>query len=212
MRPVLLSLSLALLNACTPSVTLPDPGEVIAPGATAALGALAPDFRLGATDGQVHTLSEARGQVVVLEWFNPDCPFIQEAHGGGALETRPASLAAEGVRWIPINSNTTGATGSDPGQNADAASRYDLPGPVWMDPSGAVGRAYGASTTPHLFVIDAEGVLIYVGAPDNAPLGQLSGGDARVDYLGDALRAAKEGKAPTTPRTKAWGCTVKYGA
>ncbi|MBK9645466.1 MAG: redoxin family protein [Deltaproteobacteria bacterium] len=212
MRLVTVLLSLAFFTACTPSVTLPDPGVVIQPGAVATVGALAPDFSLGATDGQVHKLSEARGQVVVLEWFNPDCPFIQEAHGKGALETRPASLAAEGVRWIPINSNTTGATGSDPGQNAAAASRYDLPGPVWMDPTGAVGRAYGASTTPHLFVIDAQGVLIYVGAPDNAPLGQLSGGEARVDYLGDALRAAKEGTPPTTPRTKAWGCTVKYGA
>ncbi|MEY3211948.1 MAG: hypothetical protein RIT28_2429 [Pseudomonadota bacterium] len=212
MRHITALLTLALLTACTPSVTLPDPGVVIEPGAVATLGALAPDFTLGATDGQVHKLSEARGQVVVLEWFNPDCPFIQEAHGKGALETRPASLAAEGVRWITINSNTTGATGSDPGQNAAAVSRYDLPGPVWMDPTGAVGRAYGASTTPHLFVIDAQGVLIYVGAPDNAPLGQLSGGDARVDYLGDALRAAKDGTPPATPRTKAWGCTVKYGA
>ena len=212
MRLVTVLLSLAFFTACTPSVTLPDPGVVIQPGAVATVGALAPDFSLGATDGQVHKLSEARGQVVVLEWFNPDCPFIQEAHGKGALETRPASLAAEGVRWIPINSNTTGATGSDPGQNAAAASRYDLPGPVWMDPTGAVGRAYGASTTPHLFVIDAQGVLIYVGAPDNAPLSWPSGGEARVDYLGDALRAAKEGTPPTTPRTKAWGCTVKYGA
>jgi peroxiredoxin len=212
MRHITALLTLALFTACTPSVTLPDPGVVIQPGAVATLGALAPDFTLGATDGQVHKLSEARGQVVVLEWFNPDCPFIQEAHGKGALETRPASLAAEGVRWITINSNTTGATGSDPGQNAAAVSRYDLPGPVWMDPTGAVGRAYGASTTPHLFVIDAQGVLIYVGAPDNAPLGQLSGGDAREDYLGDALRAAKEGTPPATPRTKAWGCTVKYGA
>ena len=212
MRLVTVLLSLAFFTACTPSVTLPDPGVVIQPGAVATVGALAPDFSLGATDGQVHKLSEARGQVVVLEWFNPDCPFIQEAHGKGALETRPASLAAEGVRWIPINSNTTGATGSDPGQNAAAVSRYALPGPVWMDPTGAVGRAYGASTTPHLFVIDAQGVLIYVGAPDNAPLGQLSGGEARVDYLGDAVRAAKEGTPPTTPRTKAWGCTVKYGA
>lgn len=211
MRIVLTSL-VALLAACTPSVTLPDPGVVIAPGSVATLGAPAPDFSLGATDGQVHTLSEARGQLVVLEWFNPDCPFIQEAHGKGALETRPASLAAEGVRWITINSNAPGATGSDPGQNAAAADRYDLPGPVWMDPTGAVGRAYGASTTPHLFVIDAQGVLVYVGAPDNAPLGQLSGGEAREDYLGEALRAAKEGAPPKTPRTKAWGCTVKYGA
>ena len=122
MRLVTVLLSLAFFTACTPSVTLPDPGVVIQPGAVATVGALAPDFSLGATDGQVHKLSEARGQVVVLEWFNPDCPFIQEAHGKGALETRPASLAAEGVRWIPINSNTTGATGSDPGQNAAAAS------------------------------------------------------------------------------------------
>lgn len=200
------------LAACAPSVTVPDPGVVITPGAVASVGALAPDFSLGATDGQVHKLSETRGQIVVLEWFNPDCPFIQDSHGRGSLETRPASLAAEGVRWIPINSNAPGATGSDPGQNAAAASRYDLPGPVWMDPTGAVGRAYGASTTPHLFVLNAEGVLIYVGAPDNAPLGQLSGGEALEDYLDDALRAARDGAPPKTPRTKAWGCTVKYGA
>lgn len=175
----------------------------------AEVGEPAPDFTLKDLDGKEHTLSAHRGKTVVLEWFNPGCPFVQHAHGpGGSLETLAKDATADGVVWYAINSGSPGKQGHGREVNASAAAEWSMGHPILLDESGDVGRAYGAVTTPHMYVIDPEGVLRYAGAIDNAPLGKASG--AFVNHVTKALDELKAGKPVSTPRTKPYGCSVKY--
>lgn len=185
----------------------------------AAIGQPAPDFTLPALDGAPHTLSALRGRTVVLEWFNPGCPYVQHAHGeGGALaglakrhDVVPGSepgKAADGVAWLAINSGAPGKQGHGLDTNREAADRWDMDHPVLLDEDGRVGRTYGAATTPHLFVIDPAGTLVYAGAVDNRPLGRGEG-DV-VPFLERALADVAAGRPVATSSTKPYGCSVKY--
>ncbi|MEQ1505656.1 MAG: redoxin domain-containing protein, partial [Myxococcota bacterium] len=172
--------------------------------ASAELGRPAPDFSLKALDGTTHTLAQYRGETVVLEWFNPGCPFIRDTHrAGGALDGAAAARAADGVVWLAINSGAAGKEGADPADNVAAAAAWSLAHPILLDPDGAVGHRYGAVSTPHLFVIDPTGVLVYRGAIDNRPLGKGDG--LRVDYVARALDDVKAGRKVATPETKPYG-------
>jgi len=184
-----------------------EPAGAAAAPRTAALGQPAPDFTLVDAAGGTFTLSEQRGVPVVLEWFNPGCPYVVRAHEEGCLASYPAEAAGEGVVWVAINSGAQGKQGAGAETNAKAAEEWDMGYPVLLDESGAVGRAYGAKTTPHLFVIDAEGVLVYAGAVDDDPRGKL--GDERTNYVEAALREMQAG-AVSNPETKPYGCSVKY--
>jgi len=171
------------------------------------IGKAAPDFTLTDTEGNTTQLSALKGKVVVLEWFNPDCPFVVYAHGKkGPLTEQVPRVLADGVVWLAINSGAPGKQGADPKRNVSARSEYGMNYPVLLDPKGEVGRLYGAKTTPHMFVIDAEGTLVYAGGLDAAPMGR---GNA-TNFVDAALADLKAGTKPTRDRTKAYGCSVKY--
>ncbi len=177
--------------------------------ATAAIGQPAPDFTLPAADGSTVKLSEFRGKRVVLEWFNPECPFVKKAHDDGPLKDLAARTTATGVVWLAVNSGAAGKQGHGAEANQAAAKQWNLAHPILLDETGAVGHAYGASNTPHMYVIDEKGVLVYRGGLDNAPMGEPTEG-SRVAHLEDALAALAAGKPVATAETRAWGCSVKY--
>lgn len=176
--------------------------------ATAEVGKPAPDFALSALDGTEVKLSELRGKTVVLEWFNPGCPYVVYAHGEGPLKDLAARRTSDEVVWLGINSGAPGKQGHGIDVNKQAVADWNIGHPILVDESGEVGRSYGAKTTPQMFVIDGEGVIRYAGALDNAPFGKVEGN--RVDYLDNALSAVVEGKPVQTDHTKSYGCSVKY--
>jgi peroxiredoxin len=175
--------------------------------AVAQVGKPAPDFTLTDLDGKPTRLSELRGKPVVLEWFNPECPFVARQHGEGFLGTYPPEAMAQGVVWVAINSNAPGKQASEPAKNAETHRAWGMTYPILMDPTGAVARLYDARTTPHMFVIDERGVLVYSGAIDDDPPGAKSAAD-RVNYVERALSEMRTGPV-STRRTEPYGCTIR---
>jgi peroxiredoxin len=142
------------------------------PTAPAKPGDVAPPFSLPDLDGKQVGLADFAGKTVVLEWFNPDCPFVKYAHGeGGPLRTM-AKQRGDAVVWLAINSGAPGKQGTGVARNREAMAEYGIEHAILLDESGDVGRAYGATNTPHMFVIDPSGKLAYAGALDNAPMGE----------------------------------------
>jgi peroxiredoxin len=202
MRTPLASLSLVALLLVSVASAEPQPG------------APAPDFTLTDLDGKTVTLADAKGKVVVLEWFNPSCPFVQRAHTKGSLAGLAKKETAKGVVWLAINSGAPGREGTGVEANREAQKAYGLPHTILLDESGKVGREYGATNTPNMFVIDAKGTLVYRGAIDNSPdaVGQSPEGGTLVNYVQQALEDVAAGRAVRTPSTKPYGCSVKYGS
>jgi peroxiredoxin len=166
---------------------------------------LAPDFTLKDLEGKEMTLSQHLGKYVVLEWFSPGCPACKQAYGeGGALRELPGRLKKDGVVWIAMNSDGPQQSGADPKKNKEFADANGMKSPILFDPTGAAGKAYGAKTTPHCFVIDDKGVLIYAGALDNAPYGKVEG-EKKIEYVADAIAQAKAGKKVAVTETKSYG-------
>lgn len=201
------------LALATPACTTPPIAEASETQATARLsvGAPAPDFSLTDLSGQPVKLSDFKGKIVVLEWFNPDCPFVRYAHDGeGPLAKRAAEAEAKGVVWLAINSGAAGKQGHGVARNQEAATAWGLTHRILMDESGQVGHLYNAKTTPQLAVVGPDGNLAYQGGLDNAPLGKAEG--ERVDYLNAAVDALLAGQPVATPETKPYGCSVKYGS
>ncbi len=194
----------------TPEVPAPDKAEKTAKMDNAAVGKPAPDFELPDVAGGKTKLSSLRGKVVVLEWYNPDCPFVKWAHGEGPLGDMAARYAKQGVQWLAINSGAPGKQGHGLARNKASLTEYNLDHPILLDESGEVGRAYGATNTPHMYVVGKDGTLLYAGGLDNLPFGRQREQGPPANYLVDALTAVLAGKAVQTPQTKAWGCTVKY--
>ncbi len=182
----------------------------IAADAKATVGSPAPDFTLTDLDGTEHTLSKYAGKTVVLEWFNPKCPFVNHAHKEGSLVTMAKDETAKDIVWLAINSGAPGKQGHGPDANAEGVKTFGLTHPVLIDETGAVGRAYAAEKTPHMFLIDAKGRLVYRGAIDNAPFGEVDGGGDKINHLAVALAEVAEGKPVSNAETPAYGCTVKY--
>lgn len=175
--------------------------------ATVEIGAPAPDFTLPALDGSKITLSSLKGKPVVLEWFNPGCPFVVSAHEGGPLEKMAATYDGK-VAWLAINSGAPGKQGHGAEANKQAVEGWKMGHPVLLDEDGSVGKTYGATNTPQMVVIDAEGKVAYYGALDNAPRGKSPG--KHVPYTSNAIDAVLAGNAAKPDRTQPWGCSVKY--
>lgn len=169
----------------------------------AGVGEAAPDFKLQDINGEQVTLSKIEG-VRVLEWVNPDCPFVKRHYNAGTMKELAASYGQRGVTWLTINSTHY----MDQAANQKFASANDLKQRILMDPVGTVGRLYGAATTPHMFVIDAGGMIVYAGAIDDDPRG--SRGDDATNYVAAALDEVLAGRPVTTVETKPYGCSVKY--
>ena len=180
--------------------------------AAAGIGDPAPDFTLTGTDGEEHTLSSYTdaGRIVVLEWFNPDCPFIKKHHAVHAtMNELRDEFADRGVVWLAINSNSEGKQGHGLERNRAAREDYGMEYPVLLDASGKVGRLYGARTTPHMFVIGAgEGrPLLYAGAIDDNRSARDLG---KTNHVRSALAAHLAGEEISPARTDPYGCSVKY--
>jgi peroxiredoxin len=185
----------------------------ISPTALAAeVGKPAPDFTLPDLDGKPHRLSDLKGKIVVLEWFNPGCPYVVNSHTRGSLVDAAARRSKEGVVWLAVNSAAPGKQGYGVEVNRQAAKAWSMPNPILVDEGGAVGKAYGATNTPHMFVIGKDGKLAYKGAIDNSPDGERGApqGGTLVEYVTVAVEDVAAGRPVRTPETKAYGCSVKY--
>jgi alkyl hydroperoxide reductase subunit AhpC len=184
----------------------------IAPGSHAEIGKPAPDFTLSDIDGHAVHLADFKGKTVVLEWFNPGCPFVRKAHTKGSLAGTPKRYLDQGVVWLAVNSAAPGKQGYGPASNAEGKQAYGMGYPILTDESGDVGRAYGATNTPHMFVIDKSGTLVYGGAIDNSPdaEGESPTGGKLVNYVDATMADLAANRPVTTPSTQAYGCSVKY--
>jgi peroxiredoxin len=182
------------------------------PAFAADLGQPAPDFKLKDLDGKEVSLASFKGKTVVLEWFNPECPFVKNAHTKGSLVDTAKRAQKKGIVWLAVNSGAAGKQGTGVEKNKAAAKSFSMEHPVLLDEGGTVGKAYGATNTPHLFVLDAKGVLVYRGAIDNSPDGEGASpqGGKLVNYVDAALDDVGANRAVKTPDTKAYGCSVKY--
>lgn len=169
-----------------------------------AVGAAAPDFSLVDQAGAAVSLKGLAGKVVVLEWVNPDCPFVKRHAAAGTMRDLATRYAARGVVWLGVNS-THSMSAEDSAKYRTASA---LPYPILIDREGAVGKAYGARTTPHLFVIDAAGRVVYQGAIDDDPRGDK--GAAATNHVARALDEVLAGKPVAVAETTPYGCSVKY--
>lgn len=187
-------------------------GPAIPSGTKAQVGKPAPVFTLLDTEGNRVRLDQFKGKRVVLEWFNPACPFVKASHAKGSLRGEAAKVTAKNVVWLAINSSAPGSEGTGVQKSAEWKTKYSLAHPVLLDPSGEVGHAYGATNTPHMFVIDEKGTLVYRGAIDNSPDGEGESPESGqlVNYVDAALNDLASGRSLATRETKAYGCSVKY--
>ncbi|MCB9681102.1 MAG: redoxin domain-containing protein [Alphaproteobacteria bacterium] len=207
LRPLLTLSTLAAVGAA--ACSLP---AATAPVAEASVthGKAAPTFTLTGVDGKTYDLAAQKGKVVVLEWYNPDCPFVKYAHGDtGPLHDLGNTWAGKGVVWWAINSGAAGKQGAGQERNQASLGEYGIQYPVLLDADGAVGHLYAAKTTPQVVVIAPDGTVAYQGAVDNAPLGD-SGGKPVSRWLDDAVSAVSAGTTPSPSVTQSYGCSVKY--
>jgi peroxiredoxin len=178
------------------------------------VGKPAPDFTLKDLAGKDVKLSSFKGKVVVLEWFNPGCPYVKASHSVGSLVDTAKRRTKDGVVWLAINSGAPGKQGNELAMNTEAAKTWSLAHPILRDEAGTVGKAYGATNTPNMFVIDKTGKVVYGGAIDNSPdaEGKSPEGGKLVNYVDAALADLAAGRAVGTAVTKPYGCGVKYGS
>jgi peroxiredoxin len=176
------------------------------------VGQPAPDFSATDTSGQTHSLGDYRGQVVVLEWTNHDCPYVRKHYDAGNMQAQQRAAAADGVAWLSVISSAPGKQGYVTAAEADALtrSRDAAPKAVLLDPEGRVGRLYGARTTPHMYVIDADGTLVYQGGIDNVVSTNPADVDRASQYVSLALNALRDGVPVDPAVTRPYGCSVKY--
>lgn len=173
---------------------------------TATVGEPAPDFELKDASGETHKLSDYKGKTVVLEWTNPGCPFVERHYEAGTMSKTHEKLGgADEVVWLAIDS-TKSVT---PESTKESKEAWKFDHPVLQNPSGDVGKMYDAKTTPHMYVIDKEGVLRYTGAIDDDERGKKEAGE-RTNYVLEAVQALKKGEEIEKTETNPYGCSVKY--
>jgi peroxiredoxin len=196
----LASLASLLASAPTPAAAAPTVGQP------------APAFSAVDTHGKTRTLSEFEGKRVVLEWHNQGCPFVVKHYDSGNMQKLQQKLTADGVVWLTVISSAPGKQGHVSAADADAyvAKQKAAPTAVLLDEGGSVGKAYGAKTTPHMFIIDEKGVLVYAGAIDDKPSTDKADVDGAKNYVLAAYDDLKAGKAVGLASTAPYGCSVKY--
>lgn len=173
-------------------------------------GDKAPEVVLKDTEGKEHKLSEytKQGKIVVLEWFNPECPFVKKHHvANKTMANTYAAFKDKNVVWLAINSGAPGKQGAGLEVNKQARNDYKIEYPVLLDETGKTGREYGAKTTPHMYVINKEGIVAYMGAIDS----DRSPSKVGDNYVEKALNAVIAGETVSPASTDAYGCNVKYG-
>ena len=184
-----------------------------APAAAApVLGQPAPNFKLADTNGKAVTLSQFRGKTVVLEWSNPECPFVKKHYSSGNMQKAQAAAAEDGVVWLTINSSAPGKQGHVNGGQAKSfvAKAGARPAAYLLDPRGVVGKVYDAKTTPHMYIVNKAGTLIYAGGIDDKPTPNPADVTRARNHVLAALSELKAGKAISVATSRPYGCSVKY--
>src|SRR5438552_9006078 len=176
------------------------------------VGSAAPDFSLPDAKGTTHSLSQYKGKYVVLEWFNPECPFVKKHYGGCNMQKLQEEFTGKGVVWLSIDSSAPGLEGSLTAEQAEKKmSEWKThQTALLLDPDAKAARAYAAKNTPHMFVINPDGKVIYAGAIDSKATPNPADIPIATNYVKIALDEALAGKAVTTPSTRPYGCSVKY--
>jgi catechol 2,3-dioxygenase-like lactoylglutathione lyase family enzyme len=176
------------------------------------IGQPAPEFTLTDIDGQTHSLADFHGKTVVIEWVNPDCPFVRKHYESGNIPALQKQAVADGVVWLLINSGHAGAQGDFDQEQVRAwqletgavATAY------FRDRDGTVGRLYRAKTTPHMFIVNPDGILVYNGAIDSIRSASKADIARAENYVTSALAAIARGEEVSTPLSQPYGCSVKY--
>jgi peroxiredoxin len=178
------------------------------------VGKAAPNFSLPDTNGKTHTLSDLKGKYIVLEWYQPDCPFVGKHYKSGNMQSLQREFTARGVTWLSIDSSAPGEQGNYPADelNKISAQVGAARTALLLDPAGKVGRLYGAKTTPDMYIIDPKGILVYKGAIDNKRSTDLADVKTATNYVKVALDAVMAGKTVPTATTQPYGCSVKYAS
>jgi len=179
--------------------------------AAAVVGQAAPDFSALDTAGKTHRLSDYKGKLVVLEWTNPGCPFVQK-HYSGNMQGLQKEAVGKGVVWLAINSTETGSGDYlAPAQLAGwMAGKQAAASATLMDESGSIGQLYSARTTPHMYIISPQGQLVYAGAIDSVPSARVDDIRTATNYVRQGLNEALAGKALSVASSRAYGCSIKY--
>lgn len=180
--------------------------------AEAVPGKPAPAFEANAADGKTHKLSDFSGKWVVLEWYNKDCPYVKKHYGSNNMQTLQKAYTGKGVVWLSVNSSALGKEGYTDAAEAmrvakEAKSNATA---VLLDPTGVIGKAYGSKTTPHMFIVDPKGTVVYAGAIDDNNSSDPGVIAKSKNYITAALDAALAGKKIETTSTKPYGCGTKY--
>ena len=180
--------------------------------AEAVVGEPAPAFSLSDAHGVARSLAEFKGKFVVLAWFNNECPFVGKHYNSGNMQKLQAEATGRGVVWLTIVSSAPGKQGSLTPERALAviAERGAHQTALLLDPDGTVGRLYGAKTTPHLFIVNSEGRVIYAGAIDDHPSTDPADLPGATNYVRQALDEALAARPVSVPSTRSYGCSVKY--
>lgn len=175
-------------------------------------GQAAPDFKLTDINGTEHSLSSFAGKFVVLEWVNLDCPFVKKHYSGGNMQGLQKEYTGKGVIWLAINSSAKGKQGNFSAEDwkKKMSENGSAVTATLLDENGKVGKLYSAQTTPHMFIIDPKGSLIYQGAIDDKASTEAGDIPNSKNYVKAALDEALAGKPVSTASSKAYGCSVKY--
>ena len=182
--------------------------------ASATIGQPAPNFTLEGGDGKQHSLADYKGKFIVLEWTNPQCPFVHKFYDSGTMQNLQKEETAKDVVWLRINSSAAGHEGYQTVSDLAAyvRSHHVAATASLLDPDGKVGHMYGARTTPHMYVINAQGILVYAGGIDNKPSPDVADIPKARNYVIAALDEVMAGKPVATPTAPPYGCSVKYAS
>lgn len=176
------------------------------------VGSAAPDFSAPDSKGKTHSLSQYKGKYVVLEWFNPDCPFVKKHYGPGNMQKLQEEYTGKGVVWLSVDSSAPGKEGHLTAEQAEKkmSEWKTKQTALLLDPDGKAGKAYAAKTTPHMFIINPEGKIVYEGAFDSKATPNPADIPTSTNYVKVALDESMGGKPVSNPKTKPYGCSVKY--
>ena len=197
---------------CTAFIAASDSIDVVPYSAAQVLGRPAPNFTLADANGRNVSLADFRGRTVVLEWNNPQCPFTRKHYDSGNMQRTQAAARQAGVVWLTINSSGPGKQGhvNAAGARAYLSSSRATPAHYLLDPAGQVGRLYDARTTPHMFVVNGAGTLVYAGAIDDRPTANPEDVRGARNHVLAALADLRAGRAVSVPTSRPYGCSVKY--
>jgi len=176
------------------------------------VGSTAPDFSVTDSKGKTQSLSQYKGKYVVLEWFNPDCPFVKKHYGSGNMQKLQEEFAGKGVVWLSVDSSAPGKEGNLSAEQAEKKlTEWKTHSTAFLiDADGKAGQAYGAKNTPHMFIINPDGKIIYEGAIDSKASANPNDIPSSTNYVRVALDEALAGKKVSNPTTRPYGCSVKY--